>query len=76
MERRKGAEIPLGWAVNSEGQPTRDASSAIHGSMLPLGGTETQGGHKGFGLAMMVEIFCGISAGKKMVISGVGWDSH
>jgi LDH2 family malate/lactate/ureidoglycolate dehydrogenase len=27
---------------------------------MPLGGAELTGGYKGYGLAMMVEIFCGI----------------
>lgn len=33
------------------------------GGLMPLGGSEMTGGYKGYGLAMMVEIFCGILAG-------------
>jgi Malate/L-lactate dehydrogenase len=40
-------DIPLGWAVDSEGHPTRSASAAIEGALLPTGGP------KGFGLAFM-----------------------
>lgn len=31
--------------------------------MLPLGGTREIGSHKGFGLAMLVEILCGVLTG-------------
>lgn len=30
---------------------------------MPLGGTELTSGYKGYGLAAMVEVFCGIMAG-------------
>ena len=33
------------------------------GGLLPLGGGELTSGYKGYGLAMMVEIFCGILSG-------------
>lgn len=32
------------------------------GGLMPLGGAEETSGYKGYGLAMMVEIFCGILA--------------
>ncbi|XP_042209650.1 delta(1)-pyrroline-2-carboxylate reductase-like [Homarus americanus] len=63
MERRKGLDIPEGWAVDSEGLPTTDATKALKGSMLPLGGTEELASYRGFGLGMMVEVFCGILSG-------------
>lgn len=33
------------------------------GGLLPLGGSEEQGGYKGYGLMFMVEILCGILSG-------------
>ena len=33
------------------------------GGLLAVGGSELTGGYKGYGLGMMVEIFCGILAG-------------
>jgi LDH2 family malate/lactate/ureidoglycolate dehydrogenase len=33
------------------------------GGLLPLGGSEEQGGYKGYGLAFMIEILCGILSG-------------
>jgi LDH2 family malate/lactate/ureidoglycolate dehydrogenase len=56
--------IPAGWALDSTGQPTTDAAAAYQTRLLtPLGGTREQGGHKGYGLAVMVDILCGVLAG-------------
>ena len=46
--------IPLGWALDENGQPTTDAAAALKGSMLPFGSGE--GGVKGAMLALMVEL--------------------
>ena len=35
----------------------------VGGGLLPLGGREETGGYKGYGLNMMVELFCGILGG-------------
>jgi LDH2 family malate/lactate/ureidoglycolate dehydrogenase len=49
--------MPLGWSLGRDGRPTADADEAIVSRLLsPLGGTRELGGHKGYGLAMMVEI--------------------
>ena len=47
---QKGESIPLGWALDKDGQPTTDAKVALEGMMLPAGGT------KGAMLALMVEL--------------------
>jgi (2R)-3-sulfolactate dehydrogenase (NADP+) len=47
---RDGKPIPLGWAVDANGQPTTDAKAALAGTLLPLGGA------KGAALALMVEV--------------------
>jgi len=54
VARAKGEKIPLDWATDSEGHPTDDPEKAFKGYFLPLGG------HKGFGLALIVEILCGV----------------
>ena len=55
---QKGESIPAGWAFDSEGNPTIDAQSALHGMLAPLGGA------KGFALALLVEsMSAGISGG-------------
>lgn len=50
---RLGKPIPLGWALDAEGQPTTDAAAALTGSMLPMG-SETSA--KGAMLALVVEL--------------------
>jgi LDH2 family malate/lactate/ureidoglycolate dehydrogenase len=52
--------IPAGWALDAEGVPTTDTATAMQGLLMPLGG------YKGTGLAMMVEILCGVLAGGKI----------
>jgi (2R)-3-sulfolactate dehydrogenase (NADP+) len=47
---KEGRPIPLGWALDREGRPTTDASAALEGSMLAMGGT------KGAMLALVVEL--------------------
>jgi (2R)-3-sulfolactate dehydrogenase (NADP+) len=47
---KEGRSIPLGWALDRDGNPTTDAKAALTGSMLALGGT------KGAMLALIVEL--------------------
>jgi len=55
------AEIPQGWAIDSEGRPTTSTEKALNGGMvMPLGG------YKGSGLAVMVEILCAVLSGGAM----------
>ncbi len=54
---RDGRPIPSGWAIDSDGNPTTDAARALAGAMLPMAG------HKGIGLAMMVECLAGSLTG-------------
>ncbi|KAI2974111.1 hypothetical protein CBS147323_1500 [Aspergillus niger] len=35
---RRGEPIPLGWALDADGNPTTDANVALNGSMAPIGG--------------------------------------
>lgn len=47
---KKGEPIPLGWALDAQGNPTTDPAKGLEGSMLPAGGT------KGAMLALIVEL--------------------
>lgn len=59
---RKGIDIPYGWAVDKDGNPTNSAYALKNGgAMLPLGG-ET-GNHKGYCLGALVDIFTGVLSG-------------
>ncbi|KAI4466948.1 oxidoreductase-related [Holotrichia oblita] len=65
IAKRKGVPIPEGWAQDKEGHLTTDTANALaRGScLMPLGGSETNSGYKGYGLGFLVEIFCGILGG-------------
>ena len=64
IARRWGKAIPAGWALDDEGQPTTDPNVAYETRLLtPLGATRDLGGHKGYGLAVMVDILSGVLAG-------------
>lgn len=68
---RRGKPIPEAWATDSKGHPTTDpglvlknVKEKLGGGLLPVGGVvEETGGHKGYGMAMIVEIFTGILSG-------------
>jgi len=63
IQQRKKEPIPEGWASDAEGRMTTDATAGMNGCLMPLGGAENTSGYKGYGLATLVEIFCGILAG-------------
>ena len=61
---RLGNRIPLGWALDERAQPTTDPRIAQKARrLLPLGGARESGSHKGYGLAILVEILCGVLTG-------------
>ena len=58
----RGESVPDGWVIGSDGKPTNDPTQLRQGgALLPLGGPD--GGYKGTGLAVMVEILCGLLTG-------------
>jgi LDH2 family malate/lactate/ureidoglycolate dehydrogenase len=62
--QRKGLDAPLGWTQDKDGHPTTDAYSLKKGgSMLPLGGDREHGGHKGYCLGALVDIFSAVLSG-------------
>ena len=74
---RNRKQMPVGWAVDETGYDSRNPGHVLAnmlartgGGILPLGGRgELFGGHKGYGLALMVDILCGVLSG-----SAFGWD--
>lgn len=56
LAAREGKTIPEGWALDESGAPTTDAKRALQGALVPMGG------HKGIGIAMMVECLAGALA--------------
>ncbi len=59
VKRNRKERLPLGWVLDAEGQPTTDPN-ALYGN--PPGTILPAGGHKGYCLALMVEILAGIMA--------------
>ena len=54
---QQGLELPVGWALDRNGVPTTDASAAIDGLLMPIGG------FKGASLAMIMGIFSSMLSG-------------
>lgn len=63
LAAKLGKSIPEGWAITADGRPTTDPSEGMKGSVLPIGGP------KGYGIALFVDILCGI-------LSGAGYGPH
>ena len=72
-----GKNVPKGWVIGEDGELLEGDASIIlneirsrKAAILPLGGVgELLGGHKGTGLALLIDIFAGI-------LSGSGWGAH
>ena len=63
LRERRGESLPPGVALDADGAPTTDPASARQGALLPFGG------HKGFGLALMVQAL-GVLAGSALDLEG------
>src|SRR5215469_13749746 len=64
---RKRQLVPKGWIGDKEGRDTTNPRDMVDGgAQLPLGSEREMGGHKGYGLASMVDILC-------CVLSGANW---
>lgn len=57
LHRRAGTDLPEGWAIDSDGQPTEDPTAALAGALLPFGG------HKGSAISTMIELLAGAMIG-------------
>ncbi|MEA2787196.1 MAG: hypothetical protein QOF71_3300 [Candidatus Eremiobacteraeota bacterium] len=61
---RKNKQLNPGWAIDASGHETLDPQVALKGALLPLGGYGVDnGGHKGYGLGLLVDILCGVLSG-------------
>jgi L-2-hydroxycarboxylate dehydrogenase (NAD+) len=76
---RNRKQMPVGWTVDDKGYDCQNPGlvlknllDRVGGGILPLGGRgEEFGGHKGFCLAIMVDLLCGVLSG-----SAYGHDVH
>ena len=64
--KRKGLDLPEGWALDKDGNPTTNPEAALGGSLLPFGG------FKGYAISLMVEILTGplVQAGYGTGVTG------
>jgi LDH2 family malate/lactate/ureidoglycolate dehydrogenase len=62
-----GTSIPEGWILNRDGRPTSDPNDILDGTLLPFGE------HKGFGLAVMIEILSAVLTGAGMLHQNPFW---
>jgi len=61
---RNGKKLPEGLLINRDGRATtRPTDFADGGALLPLGGDRLSGGHKGYCLAAMIDLLCGVLGG-------------
>lgn len=67
IARRAAKSIPTGWAIDKQGRDTTNPDDMVNGgALLPLGSDADHGGHKGYCLAVAVDLLCG-------PLSGANW---
>ena len=64
---KKGEAIPATWATDRAGEPTTDPKAALEGFLLPFGG------YKGYGLALMIDLFAGLLSGGAYLTHVKSW---
>ncbi|MCW5590547.1 MAG: Ldh family oxidoreductase [Burkholderiales bacterium] len=67
---KKGEAIPPTWATDKDGGPTTDPQAALDGFLLPIGG------HKGYGLALIVDLFAGLLSGAAFLTKVSSWSEN
>ncbi|GAA4332858.1 Ldh family oxidoreductase [Pigmentiphaga soli] len=64
---QRGESIPATWATDADGRPTTDPRAALDGFLLPMGG------HKGYGLALIVDLLAGVLSGAAYLTHVKSW---
>ncbi|MBO0752134.1 MAG: Ldh family oxidoreductase [Bradyrhizobiaceae bacterium] len=67
---KAGASMPADWAAGPDGKPTTDPRVGLAGFLLPMGG------HKGYGLAVMVDLLAGLLSGAAYLTHVQAWDKN
>lgn len=63
-----GASMPADWAAGPDGKPTTDPRVGLAGFLLPMGG------HKGYGLAVLIDLLAGLLSGAAYLTHVRAWD--
>ena len=66
----RGETIPDTWATDKDGNKTTDPRAALDGFLLPIGG------HKGYGLALIVDLFAGLLSGAAYLTRVKSWSDE
>jgi amino acid adenylation domain-containing protein len=61
----EGKPLPPGWILDRHGRPSVDPADLVAGLGMPIGG------HKGYGLTLIMEVLAGVLTG-----AGFGWDNR
>ncbi|GBQ97049.1 malate/L-lactate dehydrogenase [Acetobacter nitrogenifigens DSM 23921 = NBRC 105050] len=64
---KAGQKIPDTWATDQQGRPTTDPNEALNGFLLPIGG------HKGYGMALVVDLLAGLLSGAAYLTHVKSW---
>lgn len=67
---REGRPIPDTWATDEHGAATTDPAAALAGFLLPIGG------HKGYGLSVMIDLFAGVLSGAAYLDRVSSWNEN
>lgn len=72
--KREGWKIPLGWALDRNGNPTEDPNE--HYSLVPFG----ENGFKGYGMSLVMDALCGVMTGSNFATrfnlrNGSAWNA-
>jgi LDH2 family malate/lactate/ureidoglycolate dehydrogenase len=69
----RGDTIPIGWALGRDGQPTSDPREGYESRLAtPVGALPVLSSHKGYGLAVMVEVLTAVLAGATLALDEGG----
>jgi L-2-hydroxycarboxylate dehydrogenase (NAD+) len=63
IARALGVDVPEGWRRDDDDNPVTDVEALGGSHGLPLGGSRELGSHKGYGIALMVDVLCGVLSG-------------
>jgi LDH2 family malate/lactate/ureidoglycolate dehydrogenase len=66
LAAKTGQKIPKDWIVNKYGRASEDPNDLPEGALLPLG-------YKGYGLAVMGEVLCGVLTGAGILSGVLSW---
>jgi LDH2 family malate/lactate/ureidoglycolate dehydrogenase len=57
LHAKQGKPLEPGWAFDERGLPTLDSQAALKGLLAPIGG------YKGYGIALAIDLLCGVMTG-------------